>query len=366
MWVGRYREDLLSDGNDVPIRVLKSVVLGSKRELPTKRLAERKLELVLSRINAVSYRPGRISTVGDFAERWRAEVLPKRKASTIHAAESHLKNQILPHLAKLPLDQLGAENQQMFVNKIANTMSRKTVLNVIGTLSSMLNTAKSWGYICEGVSVKKLVLPQRGIREQAHSFTPEQARKILQAATGQYRVMFLIAAMMGLRAGEILGLKSQDFDFISGLLRIRRTVWRGKLQTPKSVNSEATLPVPEALSLIVQKFLGTRQGFLFLNSRGHFFIAENVVRQALVPILDALGIPRCGFHAFRHTHSSLLLASGAAPTVAQKQLRHSDARMTLGIYGHIIGDAHREAVEKVASILNPTVPNSEIENQLIQ
>jgi integrase len=230
----------------------------------------------------------------------------------------------------------------------------------------MVNIAKSWGYICEGVRVAKLVLPQRGIQEQAHSFTPDQARKILQTATGQYHVMFAIAAMMGLRAGEILGLKSEDFDFESDLLRIRRTVWRGKLQTPKSVNSEATLPIPGALSLTIREFLGDRQGFLFLNSRGHFFIAENVVRQALVPILDALGISRCGFHAFRHTHSSLLLASGAAPTVAQRQLRHSDARMTLGIYGHIIGDAHREAVEKVASILNPTVPNSLTASQLVQ
>jgi integrase len=90
------------------------------------------------------------------------------------------------------------------------------------------------------------------------------------------------------------------------------------------------------------------------------------VRQTLWPILHALKISRCGFHAFRHTHTSLLLASGAAPTVAQKQLRHSDARMTLGIYGHIIGDAHREAVEKVASILNPTVPNLVAGTQSIQ
>jgi integrase len=366
MWIGRYREDMLVANNVTPIRVLKSVVLGSKRELPTKRLAARKLESVLSRINAFSYRAGRIATVEDFAARWRTDVLSKRKPSTIHAAKSHLKNQIIPHLGRLSLDQLGTENLQMFVNKIAGKVSRKTVLNVIGTLSSMLNVAKSWGYVCEGVRTAKLVLPQRGIQEQAHSFTPDQARKILQAATGQYRIMFAIAAMMGLRAGEILALKSEDFDFEGGLLRIRRTVWRGKLQTPKSVNSEATLPVPQALSTTIREFLGERQGFLFLNSRGHFFIAENVVRQALVPILDALGIPRCGFHAFRHTHSSLLLASGAAPTVAQKQLRHSDARMTLGIYGHIIGDAHRAAVEKVASILNLTVPNSLTATQLIQ
>lgn len=106
--------------------------------------------------------------------------------------------------------------------------------------------------------------------------------------------------------------------------------------------------------------------FLFLNARGNLFIAENVVRQALCPILDALKIPRCGFHAFRHTHASLLLSSGAASSVTQAQLRHSDARITLGIYGHIVGDEHREAVEKVASILDPRGPKSSVASQLIQ
>lgn len=69
-------------------------------------------------------------------------------------------------------------------------------------------------------------------------------------------------------------------------------------------------------------------------------------------IPDALGIPRCGLHAFRHTHTALLLDSGATPKVAQRQLRHSDARTTLEIYCHVVGDADREAVEKVASIVD--------------
>jgi integrase len=65
-----------------------------------------------------------------------------------------------------------------------------------------------------------------------------------------------------------------------------------------------------------------------------------------------LSIFRCGLHAFRHAHTPLLLDSGATPKVVQRQLRHSDARTPLEIYGHVVGDAHREAVEKVASSLD--------------
>jgi integrase len=178
-----------------------------------------------------------------------------------------------------------------------------------------------------------------------------------------------IAAMTGLRAGEILGLQARDFDFEGRELRICRSVWRGKLQTPKSVYSEAVLPIPNLLVEIVKphiESLENSMGWLFVNSRGHLFIAENVVRQALAPILDALKIPRCGFHAFRHTHTSLLLQSGAPVPVTQAQLRHSDPRVTIGIYGHVIGDDHREAVERVASILDPSGPKSKAPTQLIQ
>jgi integrase len=222
------------------------------------------------------------------------------------------------------------------------------------------------GYVTEGVSFSKLSLPERSIQQKASRFTVEQARNIIAAAKGKYRVMFAVAAMTGLRAVEILALMTEDFDFERRLLYVRRSVWRGKPQTPKSTTSEAVLPIPEALSSIVQEFLGDRQGLLFLNARGNLFIAETVVRQALCPILDALKIPRCGFHAFRHTYTSLLLSSGAAPSVTQAQLRHSDARITLGIYAHIVGDEHREAVERVASILDPTGPKSGVVTQLIQ
>jgi integrase len=367
-WYGRYRESVIGpDGREVRIR--RSVILGSKKEFPTKRLAERRLEIFIAPINSVSYRPGRVATLEEFAERWKVEILSKRKPSTIHAAESHLRNQILPFLGKIRLSELGTENQQMFVTRLSGTVSRKTLLNVLGTLSSMLRTAQNWGYVSQAVSFSKLALPERSVREQAHRFSAEQVRAIIAMANGQYRVMFAIAAMTGLRAGEILGLQSRDFDFEGRLVHIRRSVWRGKPQTPKSVNSEAVLPIPDQLVEIVKPHIESLQnsiGWLFENSRGHLFIAENVVRQALVPILDALKIPRCGFHAFRHTHTSLLLQSGAPVPVTQAQLRHSDPRVTIGIYGHVIGDDHREAVARVASLLDPNGPNVKPPTLLIQ
>jgi integrase len=51
----------------------------------------------------------------------------------------------------------------------------------------------------------------------------------------------------------------------------------------------------------------------------------------------------------RHGAASALLADGATPAVVQKQLRHSAPRITLGIYGHVVGNQQRDAVANRAS-----------------
>lgn len=365
-WYGRYRESVLGpDGKETRIR--RSTLLGSRHEFPTKRLAERRLEVLLAPINSLSYRPGRVATVAEFAERWKQEVLPQRKASTIHAAESHLRNQILPLLGKTRLNELGVEAQQIFVNRLSGTVSRKMLLNVLGTLSSMLKTAQNWGYISEGISFNKLVLPEKAITRPSIFFTSDQVRAILAEAKGWHRVMLAIAAMTGLRIGEILALRASDFDLDRRLLTVHRSVWRGKLGTPKTSSSHAVLPLPDALAGIVREHIATlKSEWLFLNTRGSFLTSENVVRQVLVPILNKLGLPRCGFHAFRHTHATLLLYNGATPQEAQAQLRHADPRITIGVYSHVQAESRREVVEKVASILDLNGPNPQTISQVIK
>jgi hypothetical protein len=143
VWVGRWREDLvLADGT--VRRVERSAILGKERELKTKRLAQRQLDLTLARINAPAYRPGRVASIAEFAGKWQAEILIHRKPSTVKAAKSHLKIHILPQLGKMQLDELGRELQQAFATRLLGKVSRKTAVNILGTLSTMLTTAKDW------------------------------------------------------------------------------------------------------------------------------------------------------------------------------------------------------------------------------
>jgi integrase len=353
-WKGRYREDVISAAGTK--RVRREVILGSRREM-TKHLAERRMEVVLARINGFDYRPGRVATFGEFLERWKSEVLTKQQPSSARAVKSHLKCYIGPQLGKLRLEQFGVENQQTFITRVFEKgVSRKTLLNILGTLSSILSTARNWGYDCEQIQISKLRLPPRDARYEAPHFTVEQLRRILAIAEQPWRTLFAILAMTGLRAGEALGLQVGDIDLQRMTIAVKRSAWYGKIQTTKTKASETVLPLPGPLGQMLKDYLSTLGGkpdsFLFVTRNNRPPSSNKVVEYRLWTILDALGIPRCGLHAFRHTHTALLLDSGATPKVVQRQLRHSDARTTLEIYGHVVGDAHREAVEKVASVMD--------------
>jgi integrase len=367
-WYGRYRERFIDTlGSEQCVR--RSARLGKKKDM-TKYEAKRALSAILAPSNAVSYRPGRIATVEEFSENWRREVLAKQEPSSIRSANSHLRCYILPFLGKLKLHELNVETQQGFVTRVGNKVSRKTTLNVIATLSSLISTAENWGFTTEAIQVRKLALPKRGMKYEARCFTVNELRRIMAVAGNPWRVLYCVLTMAGLRAGEALGLQWRDVDLIRKLLHIRRSAWCGKIKTAKNESSETVLPIPEPLAEIFRQYLQgwktNPAGFLFATRNGRPPSSNNVVEHHLGPLLDALEIDRRGLHAFRHTHASLLLESGANIKVVQRQLRHSDERTTLGVYAHVIGDAQREAVEKIASIVDPNGPQPLPQTTLIQ
>jgi hypothetical protein len=124
------------------------------------------------------------ATFGEFIERWKTEVLTTQKPSSARAVRSHLRCYIIPEVGKLRLDEFGIENQQRFITRMPErstekVVSPKTILNVIATISTILATARNWGYSCERIDMNKLHLPPRGVASEARHFTIEQVQRIL-------------------------------------------------------------------------------------------------------------------------------------------------------------------------------------------
>jgi integrase len=350
-WYGVYRADVRqSDGTGKREQCWQPLGLVSEQ---SERSARKQFQPYLDTVNDAALKlPPRIGlTLAEFVEEWRTNVAVNLKGSTTRAAESHLRAHIIPKLGNYHLPEIATKVVQGFVAHLAGGgRSRKTAENILLTLSSLLKTARSWGYACGDFRFADLTLPRDGVRAEPRSFTDDEMRKIIANAPEPLSTIIAVTAVLGLRIGETLALRTYDVDFGKHVIRIRQSVDAATRTVcgVKSKASSADLPMSRELEIRLQSHLEKhdhKNELLFVNGRGRPFSANKLREKQLHPLLDALGIPRGGFHSMRHGAASSLLADGATPAVVQAQLRHSDARITLGIYGHVVGDAQRNAVQ---------------------
>jgi integrase len=346
---GMYREDVFRNGT--VHRLQRMVRLGPVSKL-SERAAWAKFQPYLDRVNSTVKMPPKSGvTLEVFIEEWRTSVSVNLKPSTVRAAESHLRTHILPNLGRLTLPELNTRLMQSFVTTLANVgLSRKTIENVLLTLSSILRTARAWEYECSSFSLSDITMPREGPKKEQRCFSAQEVGQIIAGAREPFKTMFSLVGILGLRVGEALALRVCDLDFEQKIIRVRQSVDSDTrvIQAAKSEASTADLPMPPALEARLRSFLtapATESGLLFVNRNGRPYSANKLREKVLHPLLKQLGIPHGGFHAARHGVASEMFESGATPAVVQKQLRHSDARITLGIYGHVVGEAQRKAVE---------------------
>jgi integrase len=108
----------------------------------------------------------------------------------------------------------------------------------------------------------------------------------------KYVMLFSLLAATGLRIGEALALRSTDFGPDCRVLRVRRSVWRGTEQEPKTSNAVRIVDIPEGFASELRGYLVSVNGYLFATADGKPLQQRNVLR-----ILR--GVKSVGFHAFR-------------------------------------------------------------------
>ncbi len=343
-WYGVYRSDVRQeDGTVKREQCWQPLGLINQQSEPS---AWKQFQPYLDLVNdAAKKLPPRTGlTLTEFVGEWRANVAVNLKGSTTRAAESHLRAHIIPKLGNLHLPEITTKVVQGFVAHLAGGgRSRKTVENVLLTLSSLLKTARAWGYTCGDFRFADLTLPREGVKAEPRCFTDDEVQKIIANVPEPLSTIVAVTAVLGLRIGETLALRTYDVDFAKHVIRVRQSVDAATRLVcgVKSKASSADLPMSKELETRLRTHLQRhdhKNELLFVNKLGRPFSANKLRAKHLHPLLDALGIPRGGFHSMRHGAASSFLADGATPAVVQKQLRHSDARITLGIYGHVIGD----------------------------
>jgi integrase len=240
----------------------------------------------------------------------------------------------------------------------------------LAVLRRALRQATLWGRVPRNVAL--LVTPPAATWQERAALTPEQGRALLAAARGErLEALYRVALMLGLRRGEVLGLRWVDVDLVARTLRVAQTVQRvgGKLAIgePKTRRSRRTLPLPEALARSLTAHRGRQRadreragdawsgcGLVFTTRFGTPLEPRNVVR-AFKILLAHAGLPDIRFHDLRHSCASLLVAAGHHPRVVMETLGHSQIGITMDTYAHIYSGTLRAVADTIDLLLPDTV-----------
>jgi integrase len=182
--------------------------------------------------------------------------------------------------------------------------------------------------------------------------TPDQMLSVRENLEDPYLMMAELACYLGLRICEVLGLMWDDFDEKAKTLSIRRSAVDGVVADVKSEASRDVIPLnDDFISLLTrwQKIAPTsEEGWMFPSIvTGRPYHAGILLRRHLQPLAAKVGVPRLGWHTFRHTFRSWLDAVGTAVGVQQKMMRHADVTTTMNVYGKGMMDTKLEAHTKL-------------------
>lgn len=307
-------------------------------------------------------------TVEEFMHRWMRDVIEVRnKPRTIRTYRYVVEQHIVPQVGRLPLSKLTAEHvQRILANASRQDLSPRTVAFIRNVLKTALAQAKTWHLVVENVAA--LVEPPRVERYEATVLTPDEARRLLAATEGEpLAPLFHLALLLGLRQGELLGLRWSDVDLDGRTLKVEQTasVTGGKvvIGTPKTAGSRRTVPLTATLVALLRQHridqLKQRwdagkawedYDLVFPAQTGRP-LNQSMVRKTLERSLERAGLPHIRFHDLRHACASLLASEGVPLTIVAAILGHSGTRMTQH-YSRAYETGVREAIEALEKVLH--------------
>ena len=182
-----------------------------------------------------------------------------------------------------------------------------------------------------------------------YAYTTKEIKFMLKELGEPARSVVAVAAFTGLRAGEIRGLRWDDFT--GEELIVRRAIWRTHVGETKTEDSAAAVPVIPLLGKILKahRLRYPGNGYIFAGDKKGFALhLDNLSRRDLAP---ALGARWKGWHAFRRGLATNLYTLGIQPKVIQGILRHARVETTTHHYVMIesksAGRAAMREIEKV-------------------
>jgi integrase len=294
----------------------------------------------------------------------------ERERTTVEQYRQHVRIHIAPALGKIKLASLTPKIVEDFRDHLLKNLSRALARKVLVSLKSSLKAA-NFSHVAANATIGRDKRGRRKLEVGVDIPAPSEVKRLINATQDQRtRILLLTAALTGLRASELRGLRWSDVDLKAGELHVRQRANRYfEIGAPKSESSRRSVPLDHSMLLPALKAWKlacpiSEAGLVFPTPEGEIAHHETVLR-SLRPVMVAAGViaetgeAKYALHAFRHFFASWCInpvergGRGLSAKVVQELMGHSSITMTLDLYGHLFprGEDKDELSKAVSALL---------------
>jgi integrase len=281
-----------------------------------------------------------------------------RSASHLETAESHVRIHVEPYFAARTIDRVDADQITSFVASLRRAgKAPKTIRNLLSTLHSIFDVAVRRGWIDEN-PCRLVDRPDVPEAADIRFLTQEELKAVLREGVPNdewgllERPLYLMAAMTGMRQGELLGLRWRDLDWLAQKVRVRQAFVRGEFKAPKSRRGVRGVPMADIVAGHLERLyqataFNADDDLVFANPGTGRPLDRSKVRKRFQRACRRAGVRVVRFHDLRHTFGTRVAASGeVSMRRLQEWMGHRDLKTTLLYADYQPDEREAEMVER--------------------
>jgi len=299
-------------------------------------------------------------TLAEYAEQWLAD--SDWRPNTYRLRSGAMKRHILPYIgsrrvADLDVDDIKLLFRELKHNKIGAATRRLAHATLNAAPNVLYRERKILFNLCSLVSAPRYETRESIVLDR------HQVAKLIKAAQGQTRVLVVMAATLGMREAELLGLLWNCVDFDRRTVTVVRQLTEdidGKLVLSelKTKASRRTLKLPDLAHRVLSQWRqsqlpdGNDGAYVFTDGEGNRFARATSCAAISSRCSAAPGCPDVSFHSLRRSSNSFLIEEGSDPVLIARRNGHASTRMVLDRYGHFFEGARRQAAETMDRVFS--------------
>jgi len=332
-WYGRW----YIAGQQVQRKIGPKRLRGTRQGL-TRAQAERELQRRIDRERQV-VRSG--LSIGEVGETYleHVEFVLERKQTTLGDYRSIVRKHLKSYFAEWPIERIDPDWISRYIaTKKREGLATKTITNHLAFMHGLFAFAlkRAWIVANPVASVDRPRAP--GGDPDIRFLDLKELEALLKAVPDDYlgpteRGLYLVAAMTGLRQGELIALRWVDVDWKAARIRVRRNYTRQEFGTPKSKRSSRSVPMTKRVVAELKahfertEYSGDDDLVFCHPETGHPLDASKM-RKRYKEALKKAGVRAVRFHDLRHTFGTRCAAEGVPMRMLQEWMGHRDIKTT--------------------------------------